>query len=482
VSENVAIETDYLVIGAGAMGMGFVDSLIEHSDADVVMIDRRSAPGGHWLDAYPFVQLHQPSMNYGVNSAPLGENRVAAGGSDAGFYERASGAEIRSYYDEVMRYRLLASGRVRFFPMCDHLSDRRFRSRLTGEQTDVAVRRRVVDATYMASRVPGSDPPPFEVAAGATCVPVGALTNVTKPPAGYVIVGGGKTAMDAVCWLLDRGTPPDDITWIRPRDAWILNRAFFQPGVGVVPTFEGVVAELEAVAECDSIEAVYARLEEHDVMLRTDRSVAPSMLKGATASLGEVEQLRRIEHVVRLGHVERIDADTITLEQGSIPTSPDYLHVHCASAGLSDNPPVAIFGDDHITLQPITRASLSLSAALCGFVEASGRTTADKNRLCPPNSWFHTPFDFTRHLLTGMRTETEWLGAPDVAVWLEESRLNLMKGIDQDPDHERMVALQGRFFTALFPALAKLDRFAAQATPAEQARIFAPPEESGMTP
>ena len=69
------IETDYLVVGAGALGMGFVDTLIQNSDADAVMIDRRHRPGGHWLDSYPFVQLHQPSMNYGVNSTPLGHDR-----------------------------------------------------------------------------------------------------------------------------------------------------------------------------------------------------------------------------------------------------------------------------------------------------------------------------------------------------------------------------------------------------------------------
>ena len=50
------IETDYLVVGAGASGMAFVDSLIQHSDADVVMVDRRDLPGGHWHDAYPFVR------------------------------------------------------------------------------------------------------------------------------------------------------------------------------------------------------------------------------------------------------------------------------------------------------------------------------------------------------------------------------------------------------------------------------------------
>src|SRR5262249_55765717 len=110
------IETDYLVVGAGALGMSFVDSLLEHSDADVVMVERRHRPAGHWLDSYPFVQLHQPSRFYGVDSSRLGEDRIERDGTDAGFYERASGAEICGYYDEIMRHRFLTSGRVRFFP------------------------------------------------------------------------------------------------------------------------------------------------------------------------------------------------------------------------------------------------------------------------------------------------------------------------------------------------------------------------------
>jgi uncharacterized NAD(P)/FAD-binding protein YdhS len=72
------LETDYLVVGAGATGVAFVDSLIEHSDADVVIVERRHRAGGHWLDAYPFVQLHQPSATYGVNSTLLGLDRIEA--------------------------------------------------------------------------------------------------------------------------------------------------------------------------------------------------------------------------------------------------------------------------------------------------------------------------------------------------------------------------------------------------------------------
>lgn len=465
------LATDYLVVGAGALGMAFVDALIEHGDADVAMVERRHRPGGHWLDAYPFVQLHQPSRFYGVDSTPLGQDRVLPDGTETGF-ERASGAEICGYFDEIMRHRFLASGRVRFFPMSDYLGDRRFRSRVTGEVTDVTVRSRVVDATYMASRVPATDAAPFDVADGVRCVPVGELTALEKPAAGYVIVGGGKTALDAICWLLDRGTDPDDITWIRPRDTWALNRAFFQPGQA--RTFEGIVLQLEAMVASGSVEEVYERLEEDEVMLRTDRAVVPTMMKGGTVSIWELEQLRRIGNVVRRGRVERIERDEIVLEHGSIPTTPDHVHVHCAASGLSDNAPRPIFTDDTITLQLVTRVGLTLSGALQGFLESTGRPIGEKNALCLPAVMPHTPFDYLRVVLAGISTEMGWQEAPDLQEWVDRSRLNLMTGLGENDDRDTVRELQRRFFAALFPALEKLQMFAAQATPRERARMFDP--------
>ena len=70
------LEADYLVIGAGAIGMAFTDALIEHADVTVALIDRRHGVGGHWLDAYPFVRLHQASAFYGVASTRLGDGCV----------------------------------------------------------------------------------------------------------------------------------------------------------------------------------------------------------------------------------------------------------------------------------------------------------------------------------------------------------------------------------------------------------------------
>jgi hypothetical protein len=86
--------------------------------------------------------------------------------------------------------------------------------------------------------------------------------------------------------------------------------------------------------------------------------------------------------------------------------------------------------------------------------------------------WFDTPFDWIRHLLTGMRTELEWREAPDVLAWVESSRLNLMKGLDEHPDKAAVGELQSRFLTALFPALTRFEGLTLNATLGERARMF----------
>lgn len=468
------LETDYLVVGAGAVGMAFVDALIDDPAVDVVMVDRRPAAGGHWLDAYSFVQLHQPSSNYGVNSTPLGHDRIDEDGLNRSYQELAAGSELCAYFDGVMRHRLLPSGRVRFFPMSEHLGDRRFRSNLSGAETEVDVRRAVVDATFLASRIPATEPPPFEVADGVRCVPVGDLVHLHEPPAGLVVIGAGKTAMDACTWLLQQGTPPSAITWIRPRDAWVLNRRHFQPGPGAIHSFEGIVLELEALAASGSADEAYDRLEAAGVMFRLDPTVQPTMARGATLTEAELDELRRIEDVVRLGHVRRIALDHIELDGGSVPTTPEHVHVHCAARGLPLGAPRPIFTDDTITLQAVTRMHPTLSAALTGFIETTDRTTEEKNHLLAPNPYSDTAFDFLRAMFVGLTTEMRWQEAPDVQAWLDGSRLNVLRDLPAQADPDDLRALQARFLTAVFPALEKLEELRAVATPAEQALIFDP--------
>ena len=46
------LETDYLIVGSGAMGMAFADTLLVETKADMVIVDRHAKPGGHWNVSY----------------------------------------------------------------------------------------------------------------------------------------------------------------------------------------------------------------------------------------------------------------------------------------------------------------------------------------------------------------------------------------------------------------------------------------------
>ena len=128
------LKTDYLVIGSGAMGMAFSDSLLTETDANLIIVDKHHQPGGHWNDAYPFVRLHQPSAFYGVNSKNLGSDNIDMTGLNKGLYELASNSEVCSYFDQVMQGQFLSSGRVQYFPSCEYKGNGEFVSLLSNEK------------------------------------------------------------------------------------------------------------------------------------------------------------------------------------------------------------------------------------------------------------------------------------------------------------------------------------------------------------
>jgi hypothetical protein len=459
---NVRLDTDYLIVGAGAAGMAFADSLLDESDADAVMVDRRHRPGGHWNDAYPFVRLHQPSAFYGVNSRVLGSDSIDGTGPNAGFYERATAPEILDYYDRVLEDHLLTSGRVRFFGMCDYVGEtsgeHQFVSRLTGTSSTVRVRRKVVDATYLETPVPSTHRPSFSVDHDARMVPVNDLVGLTEPGTGYTLIGSGKTAMDACIWLLDNGVAPATIRWIRPRDAWMLDRAFTQPLEHVSSLMEGVSLCLESAAEAESVDDLFRRLEACGQLVRLDADVEPTMYRCATVSAGELEKLRLVEDVVRQGRVVHIGTDRIELEEGSIPTDKGHVHVDCSAAGLRVAPGRQIFEGNHITLQQVRTCQPTFNAALVALVESSRGDDVEKNRLCPPNPYPDAAVDWIAATAISTRAEGVWMGEPDVAAWLERSRLNAARGIGDHLDEPRMQSALKRYGANAEPAVAKLEK------------------------
>lgn len=433
------IETDYLVIGAGAAAMAITDALLTHTDATVTVVDRRHAPGGHWIDAYPYVRLHQPSAFYGVDSTPLGQDVIDVTGLNAGYYELANADDIRSYFGRVMQHRFLSSGRVRYFPNCEHLGEQRFGSRLTASTWEVNVKRKTIDTTYLEGDIPATSPPPFELTEGVRCVPAGALARLDHRPDDFVVIGAGKTAVDTCVWLLEQGVEPDSIRWVKPREGWWLNRRFFQPHTLLPDLYRGVAIQLEAMAQATSIRDLYARLEEQGFFLRVDTAVEPSMVRGAVISESELELVRRIKNVIRLGHVQKIGHETITLDQGRVSTSLQTLHIHCAARGLPRPALRPIFEPGRITVQPFMWGFASYQFALLGAAEALLKNDADKNRLFPPIAYWDSNEDYLSTFLANIAHDRARAAFPALANWAKTSRLNPLGEIARHSDNPSVI-------------------------------------------
>jgi hypothetical protein len=455
----VLAATDYLVVGAGASGLAFTDALVAETEAEVTVIDRRPATGGHWVDAYPFVRLHIPSAYYGVNSMPLGEDRVDDAGENAGFYERATGEEVREHFAEAAA-RLMRTGRVRILSGHEHVGrgadGEQVRDLATGALHAVPVRRKVVDARYLEASVPATHTPSFEISPDARVVPVNDLPAAAASTRRYTLLGSGKTAVDACTWLLDNDVAPERIRWIRPREAWFLDRAAFQPLEQVGGIIEGLSWDAEAGAQATDIDDLFQRLEASGRLSRIDPSRPARMYRGTMLSSRELESVRQVEEVVRLGRVRRIDADRIVLEQGEAETGADVLHVDCTALGLRDAPATPIFEPGRIVLQQVRQNSPCFNAALIGFVEAHYDDDVDKNRLCPPNPYAGRVEDWPRLMGVTWAAEYRWLREPELSAWVAQSRLNLLRAL---PDHAAEPPVQAalqRFLTHVRPAIERL--------------------------
>jgi hypothetical protein len=179
-------------------------------------------------------------------------------------------------------------------------------------------------------------------------------------------------------------------------------------------------------------------------MVRIDPNVQPTMAKTPTLGRWELELLRTIEHVVRRGHVERVDRHEIVLENGSVPLPPDALVVHCAASGLGYPPPVPIWMPDSIRLQTIRAGFPCFNAALAGYVEATRDDDRERNRLCPPNTLPNTPTDWTRMQMLGALSTGRQGAEPDIAAWANRCALNPARVHSTRRDDPTVLAAQAR--------------------------------------
>ena len=455
------LETDYLIIGSGAVGMAFADTLLSETDARIIIVDRYAKPGGHWNVAYPFVSLHQPSQFYGVSSKELSNGNKDIAGFNKGLLSLASGAEVSTYFEEVMRDTFLPSGRVQYFPSCNYLGNCEFESETTGEKYKVKVHKKIVDCTYLKTSVPATHTPNFDIAEGVVFIPINELPKTKTGSAEYIIIGGGKTGIDACLWLLENNVSPDRITWIVSRDAWLINRQNIQPAMEFFDTTFGAIANQSyAISKANSAQDIFDSLEEAGVLMRIDKTVKPTMFHGATVSPLELNALQKIKNIIRLGRVQRIEKNQIVLKKGTIPTPTNCVHVDCSASALSNAEIKTVFDGGLITPQTVRSYQPVFSASFIAYVEANYTDEDTKNKLCQVVPLPNHDTDWLLMTESQMVNQFIWSQDKPLREWVRKNRLDgysklLVQADKSDP---KKMAILTKMRKYSLPAMLKLQQ------------------------
>jgi len=436
------IECDYLVIGAGASGMSFVDTLLANTHScTFVIVDKQGKIGGHWVNAYPFVKLHGPAAYYGVPSTVLKTTVLSPA-------ELATGAEILDYYEQVKRDVFAPTGRVQWLLNCI-CEDGRVRNLETGEAVWVNVRKRIVDTTYANIQVPSMKTPAYSTAVGVQLVPPNALPDIDHSKyLKYVVIGGGKTSMDAVLWMLQSGIEADAVVWIRPREAWLSPRDLVT--AEEYPRF--VHGILKACVDAESVDAALELMESRGFAYRLDPSITPTMHKGATISLEELHVLRKITTVVAgQGRVQSIEQDQVTLARGVLEIDcKSTLYVDCSAEAFGKTlSGITIFDHQWITLQFLGGTTSTLSAAQIGVVESLDELTdMEKNELCYSLKQQPTSGEWLIMQYGRLKMLQRWDAYPQLAKWLATCRLNTFAHVSESAkaDYQHSITEVGNTF------------------------------------
>ena len=327
------------------MGMAFTDALIDHApDVRVALVDRRHGVGGHWLEAYPFVQLHQ--------SSTLLRRRVDAARWWAGAGARAGGGVARAggaaRDPRLLRRRAgrpaarVGAGRVlprlrrtsATAPSCRGSPEQAFEmpGRLPGGRRALP---RAGHPGRAAAAVRASATAPAWSRSTTSCTSRRrrASTSSSAPARPPPTRASGCSA---------RGVDPGAICWVRPREPWMLNRALIQPDPVVYLGMVGSMLEAAALG----------RVPRRPVPPPRGRRDHAAHRPLGHADDGEGAHARHLgaraapEHRGRRpprSHPAPSRAAGSTWSEGSVSVADDALVVNCAADGLKNPPLVPIW-------------------------------------------------------------------------------------------------------------------------------------------
>merc|ERR1711988_1487030 len=375
---------------------------------------------------------------------------LGSGGTDL-----ASKYQILAYFEKVLK-KLEGTGQLKFYPQCRYNGEGRFTSVLDPElEYVVDVKRKVVDASYLTTKVPSTHPPKYTIDPGVSLVPINGLARLDKSWEKYVVIGAGKTGIDAVLRLLDLGVDQDMMVWIVPNDPWMQNRDQLQ--VTELPKSFASTIDLYTSNVADGEEA-YKRLEQAGSMMRLDPAVWPTKQKCATVSSSELRQLQTVTSVVRQGRVAALHLDKIEFQNGaSLVSNSDWLYVDCTCDGLATTPSVPIFQEKKLILQPVSTCQQVKSAASIAALELRMDDNEKKNKILIPVPHPNHNRDFFVSQLQSVENDNRMGKEGAGFIWEMTSRLNLMYHIGLWDQAKLMVTLarRGKLFEDTLKKLIK---------------------------
>jgi hypothetical protein len=114
-----------------------------------------------------------------------------------------------------------------------------------------------------------------------------------------------------------------------------------------------------------------------------------------------------------------------------VPTSEGTVHVHCASRGLPRRPIRPIYEPERVTVQLFQWGYACYQLATLGVVEATVESDEEKNRLCPPITYWDADTDYLSAFLAILANQRTRESAPALASWAMASRLNPFSALAQ---------------------------------------------------
>jgi hypothetical protein len=150
------------------------------------------------------------------------------------------------------------------------------------------------------------------------------------------------------------------------------------------------------------------------------------MYRCAILSQAELEELRRIEDVVRMGHVQSIDPGRIILEGGVRDIDGSALYIDCSADGFAHIEPTTVFDGDHISLQAVRTCQPAFSASVIAHVETTYPDDDTRNAFCGPVPYPSDPIDWLKMMLAFNKNQLQWFSDPDMMAWVDASRLNVL--------------------------------------------------------